>query len=70
MERVDSRRDAGARAASPPYRPVLTPLVRLLKVALQLAQVGHRLHAAEPAPAVGGVEERAHLVRVRVRVNP
>ena len=48
-------------------------LARLLacfvKVALQLAQVRHCLHAAEPAPAVGGVEERTHEAQACARVR-
>ena len=48
---ADSRLERGA---------LVRLLARFVKVALQLAQVRHRLHAAEPAPAVGGVEECAH----------
>ena len=48
---ADSRLERGA---------LVRLLARFVKVALQLAQVRHRLHADEPAPAVGGVEECAH----------
>ena len=51
VERADSRLERGA---------LVRLLARFVKVALQLAQVRHRLHAAEPAPAVGGIEECAH----------